>query len=313
MSHPVLIADVGGTSSRLALVGTDPAPVDIRIYRNENFAGFEALIAHDVAARNAEVKAAVLAIAGPADGERVKLTNRDWGFARSELRAAFGWQELVVQNDFEALARGVPALTGADLIAVGGGAPVPEAPVLVCGPGTGFGVAGLIREGGRLTVVTGEGGLCRLGATNAEEARLLAHLVRALGPVAVEHALSGAGLARMHAIFSGDRLTSEQVIAAALAGREDALETCRCFLRIFGRIAGDLALLFGARGGVYLAGGVSAGLAPLIHDSPFREAFEEHPPHEARLAATPVSIITHPTPGLFGAGQIGAEVARRLG
>ncbi len=318
MSHPVLAADIGGTSSRLALIGLDGRPTDIRIHRNDSFPTIEAMIETDLAARADSgrlVRGAVLAVAGPADDEQVRLTNRDWAFTKAGLRARFGWSHLVVLNDFEALAHGVQVVAPADLIAVGAGKSLPGAPVLVCGPGTGFGVAGLILGGdGHPVVITGEGGRARLGATNATEARLLAHLVRAFGPVVVEHALSGSGLAHIHLVFTGERLAPELVIAAALAGERDALETCHIFLRIFGRIAGDLALIFNARGGVFLAGGVAAGLAPLMAHSPFREAFEEHPPHQARLVGTAVHVVTstEPTPGLLGAGQVAARLAALL-
>lgn len=315
MPHLILVADIGGTSSRLALVGPDSHPQDVRIHRNDAFSGFEALIEADLATRGDaadDVGGAVLAIAGPADGEEVRLTNRDWSFAKQEMRKRFGWQTLRGVNDFEALAYGVPALQPADLVAIGGGEAVAGAPMMVCGPGTGFGVAGLQQIGGEFHAITGEGGHCRLGATNTEEARLIAHMVRELGPVAVEHALSGSGLARIHRILTGDRLSPEEVIALANEGDIEAVETCQLFLRLFGRIAGDFALTFDARGGVFLAGGVSIGLLPFFEASPFREAFEEHPPFDPRLAATPVSVITHPTPGLLGCAQLGGRLARDL-
>lgn len=312
MTRSVLIADIGGTSSRLAVVGTDGVPRDVQIHRNDDFAGFGELITADLAARGQKVDAAVLAIAGPVEDDHVKLTNRDWALSKRAMREDFGWADFAVINDFEALAYAVPALEREDLQAVGTGHAASGAPCLVCGPGTGFGTAGLITVAGTPVVVKGEGGHCRLGATNAEEARLIAHLVRALGPVAVEHALSGSGLARIHTVFTGERLAPEAVIKAAVAGEEEALETCNLFLRLFGRIAGDLALLFDARGGVFLAGGVALGLAPLFNASPFREAFEEHPPFDPRLAATPVNLITHPTPGLIGTGQVASRIAKAL-
>lgn len=316
MAHLILIADIGGTSSRLAVMGVDGVPTDIQIHRNDSFKGFEAMIEADLAARDPAVAAAiggaVLAVAGPADAEFVKLTNRDWSFSKRAIRRHFGWQKFAAVNDFEALAHGVTALGAGDLIAVGNGLSEPRGPVLICGPGTGFGVAGLLQSGRLPAVITGEGGRARLGATNAEEARLLAHLLGEVGPVVVEHALSGSGLARIHRIFTGEAISPEAVITAAGRGDDGALATCNLFLRIFGRIAGDLALTFNARGGVFLAGGVSAGLAPFFAASPFREAFEEHPPHQARLAGMAVNIIVHPTPGLIGCGQLGARMARSL-
>lgn len=316
MPHLILIADIGGTSSRLALAGVDGVPHDIQIHRNDDFAGFKEMIEADLALRGPSahmtVGGAVLAVAGPTDLETVKLTNRNWSFTKRDMRRHFGWQKFAAVNDFEALAHGVPALGPDDLVAVGGGIAEPKAPILVCGPGTGFGSAMLVQFGRNRHVLTGEGGRVRLGAADAEEALLLGHLVRELGPVAVEHALSGSGLARIHRILAGATLTPEEVITAAKRGDDAARETCNVFLRLFGRIAGDLALISNARGGVYLAGGVSAGLAPLVADSPFRAAFEEHPPFESRLVNMPVHIIVHPTPGLIGCGQLGARLARSL-
>ncbi|MCS0497416.1 ROK family protein [Ancylobacter sp. MQZ15Z-1] len=316
MPNLVLIADIGGTSSRLAKVGADGVPTDVQIHRNDSFAGFEAMIEADLSMRDAAsvsaIGGAVLAVAAPADTETIKLTNRDWSFTKTGLRKHFGWQKLSIVNDFEALAQGVPALTAEDLVPVGHAHADTSAPMVVCGPGTGFGTAGLLRIGRTYHTVTGEGGRCRLGAANAEEARLLAHLLSELGPVVVEHAVSGSGLGRIHRIFAGKDLSPEQVIAAAHRGDDAARASIDIFLRLFGRIAGDLALIFNARGGVFLAGGVSTALAPFFEGSPFRKAFEEHPPHEARLVATPVNIINHPTPGLVGCGQLGARLARGL-
>lgn len=316
MPHQILIADIGGTSSRLALVGTDGVPRDIQIHRNDHFAGFKEMIEADLAQRgpgtHASVGGAVLAVAGPTDQEVIRLTNRDWSFSKRDMRRHFGWQKFAAVNDFEALALGVPALGADDLVAVGGGHAERNAPILVCGPGTGFGTAMLVKTGRNRMVLTGEGGRVRLGAADSEEALLLGHLVRELGPVVVEHALSGSGLARIHRILSGASLSPEEVIAAARRGETAAAETCNVFLRLFGRIAGDLALITNARGGVYLGGGVSVGLAPLFAGSPFRDAFEEHPPFEARLTEMPVHVITHPTPGLIGCGQFGARLARTL-
>src|SRR5690606_11128196 len=112
----------------------------------------------------------------------------------------------------------------------------------------------------------------------------LVHLVQEEGPVVVEQLLSGPGLVRLHRILSGEITTSEEILAAARLGQKPARGSVNAFLRLFGRIAGDLALAFDARGGVFIAGGIGRVLAPFYASSPFREAFEEHPPYQARLA-----------------------------
>jgi glucokinase len=131
-----------------------------------------------------------------------------------------------------------------------------------------------------------------------------------MGTVVTEHVLSGPGLVRLHRILNGKSESAEEIAAAARKGRADAKATVDMFLRWFGRIAGDLALTFDARGGVYLAGGVSRALAPLVGSSGFRETFENHPPYAARLAAIPVYVVVHPAPGLAGAAVLGQRLMR---
>jgi glucokinase len=149
----------------------------------------------------------------------------------------------------------------------------------------------------------------RLGAATADEARVIAHFLRESGPVIVEQILSGSGLARLHEFLSGDRKSPEAVASAARAGNAAALATAELFLRLYGRIAGDLCLAYNARA-VFLAGGVTQGLAPVIPHSAFRAAFEEHPPYSERMALIPVNIVMRDEPGLLGAAQIGRRLAR---
>jgi glucokinase len=182
--------------------------------------------------------------------------------------------------------------------------------MLVCGPGSGFGVATLLRHSGKPRAVPSEAGHMRLGAATADEARILAHLVREEGPVVIEQVLSGPGLVRLHRILTGEKSTGEAIVASARLGKNPARDTVNAFLRLFGRIAGDLALAFDARGGVYIAGGIGRVLAPFYASSPFREAFEEHPPYGARLAGIPVVVIAHAAPGLIGAATLAAARVR---
>jgi glucokinase len=308
MSDRVLVADIGGTTTRIALARKDGSLEDVHSIADEKAGDLESMLAHSLSrmGRKRPVHA-VLAVAGPIDGDRVKLTNRDWSFSRRALARALGLKRLVVVNDFIAVAYSLPVLRPADLVAVGGGRSEKGGNLLACGPGTGFGCSVMIRNG-RLRAMATEAGHMRLGAATADEARIVAHLVRDKGPAIIEDVLSGPGLVRLHRILSGGEASAEAIIAAARAGKNTAKATIDMFLRLFGRIAGDLALAFDARGGVYLAGGVGRALAPLVPASAFRAAFEEHPPYEGRLAAIPVHVIVHASPGLVGA----AELARSL-
>ncbi|GGF76366.1 glucokinase [Azorhizobium oxalatiphilum] len=315
MALTVLLADIGGTSTRIARAGLDGQPYDIRVEANDAHASLEELFKAYLEATGGERPVAgVFAVAGPVEGDKVRLTNRDWAFSRPEMAAALGLSDLKVLNDFVALAHGVPALGVADLVPVGAGQAVPGAPILVCGPGTGLGTAALIPQGdGALEVLPSEGGHVRFGAVQADEARILAHLVREFGgSVSVERVLSGSGLVRLHAILNGATLTSQEIIRAGLTASGPEQETCFLFLRILGRVLGDYALLFDARGGVFIPGGVAAALAPLFAESLFRAAFEDHDPHRARLVGMPTQVVVHPTPGLVGTATLGRRLLARM-
>lgn len=309
MASTVLVADIGGTTTRIARTGADGVPFDIRIEANVSYGSLEELLRNYLAAVGGPApRAAVLAVAGPVDGDAVRLTNASWAFSSAALAAEFGFAELKVINDFAALAHGVPRLSREDLCEVGVGRAVPGAPIVVCGPGTGFGTALILPRDGGYEVRASEAGHMRLGAVTADEARVLAHLVRDLGAVSIDKVLSGSGLARLHTILSGEEASSHAIIRAALVGQERERNSCFVFLRLLGRILGDLVLAFDAKGGAYVAGGIGQAMAGLFADSPFRAAFEDHPPYSDRLSLVPVHVVLHATPGLLGAGEIGRRL-----
>ncbi len=309
MAPTVLIADIGGSTTRIARSGADGVPFDVRLETNDSYTSVQDLVGTYLSALSGEAPVgAVLAVAGPVDGDEVRLTNREWRFSRAGLGTALGLERVEVLNDFVAFAHAVPQLGRDDLLAVGVGRAAAGRPRLVCGPGTGFGTALILtREGGH-DVLPSEAGHMRFGAVTTDEARLIAHMVRDMGPVAVEHVLSGGGLVRMHRILTGERLSAHAIVKAALGGQPSEKETCALFLRVLGRVLGDLALAFEALGGVYVGGGLGRGLAPLFADSPFRAAFEDHPPYGERLAQVPVQVVTHAAPGLLGAARLGRRL-----
>ncbi len=310
MTHPVLVADVGATTTRFAFARKDGSLDAVRSFANDEVEDLAIFLAGALdQAKPRRPMACVLAVAGPIDGDRVTLTNRSWSFSRRGLARKLKLKRLVVVNDFVAVAHALLALGPADLVSVGGGRGEARATMLACGPGTGFGVGVLLRTGRQMRAMASEAGHMRLGAATADEARIVAHLVREHGPAAVEDLLSGPGLVRLHRILSDEKSAPEAIVAAARAGKSKARATTDLFLRLFGRIAGDLALAFNARGGVYLAGGLGRALAPLVSSSPFRAAFEEHPPYENRLASIPTHVIVHPVPGLIGAAELARSFA----
>jgi glucokinase len=307
VKRPVLVADIGATKTRLANIRMDGKLKAVRSVMNDDVADLETLLAGALTAIRPRPQLAVLGIAGWIDGDHVLVTNRGWTFSRRALTRKLGLKRLVAVNDFEALAHGLPALGMTDLVAVGAPQETLKERLLVCGPGSGFGSALLLKSGPGAKVLASEAGHMRLGAASADEARVIAHFLRETGSVVVEHVLSGPGLVRVHQILSGETKRAEAIAAAACAGEAAARATADFFLRLFGRIAGDLALAYNAKA-VFLAGGVTRGLAPLFPNSSFRAAFEDHAPYRDRMALIPIKAIVHEEPGLFGAAQI----ARRL-
>jgi glucokinase len=307
MKKPALVADIGASTIRVALARGNGALGSVRSFPLHSGENPEIRLAAALASAKPRPDVAVLAVAGPVDGDQVNMTNFNWSFSQRTLMRSLKLKRLMVVNDFVAVAHALPALRPADLVTIPGGHRNAKGNLLACGPGSGFGVAALI-PARRPIAIASEAGHMRLGAATSDAARVVAHLVKELGTVVTEHVLSGPGLVRLHRILTGKQESAEDIAAAARKGRADAKATSDMFLRWFGRIAGDLALTFDARGGVYLAGGVSRSLAPLVANSLFRETFENHPPYAARLAAVPVHVVVHPTPGLLGA----AVLARRL-
>jgi glucokinase len=309
MKKPALVADIGASTIRIGLARPNGALVSVRSFSLRSDENPETRLAAALAAAKPRPDTAVFAVAGPVDSDQVSMTNFNWSFSQKTLMRSLKLKRMTVVNDFVAVAHALPAFRPADLVSIPGGHKNAKGNLLACGPGSGFGVSALIPVR-RPIAIASEAGHTRLGAATADAARVVAHLVKEMGTVVTEHVLSGPGLVRLHRILNGKSESAEEIAAAARKGRADAKATVDMFLRWFGRIAGDLALTFDARGGVYLAGGVSRALAPLVASSGFRETFENHPPYAARLAAIPVHVVVHPAPGLAGAAVLAQRLMR---
>ncbi|MFA1545569.1 glucokinase [Actinomadura chokoriensis] len=302
-----LVADVGGTNARFALVdGPDADPSDIESLPTCDYPGLAEAAAAYLDAVGARPPAACLAVAGPVAGGAYHLTNAGWPRGTVEaVRARLGVPHLDIINDFEALALALPRLTERDLIVVGERAPTADATLAVVGPGTGLGVAGLVPTPSGWVPLPGEGGQVDLPAATDREIEV-ARLLRAeKGAATAEHLLSGAGLARIHRYLvmldgaRGDGLTAEQISEH----RDDPRcgEALRMFCALLGAHAGNVALTLGARGGVYLGGGILPRIVDVLRDSAFRARFERKPPLEDYMRAIPTALIVHPGPALVGA------------
>ncbi len=309
----VLLADIGGTNSRFALVGADGRPDRIAILENDTIDGLESAIARYLGDIGVKPDAAVLAVAAPVDDrDDITLTNRDWIIRRNALAKRFGLSALRIVNDFEAIAWALTRLGPEDARAIGPTMPPRAGVKLALGPGTGLGVAALVEVEGRRFVVSSEGGHADFGPQAADEFHLFARLVRDCGYVSVETVLSGPGLARLHRarVPQSPPTEPEAVVAAALAGDAAAHATIATFVRLLGRCAGALALTFKALGGVYIAGGVASRFGPLFDERTFRAAFEAHPPYEDLLRAVPTWLMSRSEPGLLGCSALADELFR---
>lgn len=315
--HPQrLLADIGGTNIRLAWQAAADGPLnDTRVLPCAQFPTVDAAItAYLREVGVATPREAAFGIANPVTGDAVRMTNHSWSFSQRAVREAFGFERLVVINDFTALALALPLLTPDLLRPVGGGEAVPGAAIALLGPGTGLGVSGLVFPPGSNAGVplSGEGGHVTLPVHNQREFDVVAILQERYGHVSAERAVSGAGLVDLyHAVrrlvqHSGAEVSAPaQVTELALEGNDPiALEALELFCGFLGSVAGNLALTLGARGGVYIGGGIVPRLGAWFDASPFRERFEAKGRFQPYLAAIPCWVIdASATPALYGAAR----------
>ena len=327
LPFPILIGDIGGTNARFALVNDATAAV-VRLpnVHTADFATIDDAIAAAVIERGAaHPKSAILALAGPIAGDRVPLTNSDWVVEPRKSIERFRLAEMILLNDFEAQALALPDLGPGDLDPIGGGTMRPDAVRVVLGPGTGLGVGALVRARETWIPVPGEGPHIDLGPVTDRDMAIWPNIERVLGRISAEAVLSGPGMLRLYrAICRTDgaepRLaTQEAVTAAGLAATDaQAVQTLTLFATYLGRVAGDLALIFMAYGGVFLGGGISAKIAPVLKAGAFRAAFTAKAPHEALLERMATAIVIKEDAALAGIaafarapGRFGVELGGR--
>jgi len=312
--YPRLVADIGGTNARFGWVAEPGAPIsDAATYAARAYPGLEAVIARYLADRpgRTALASAAIAVAVPVDRDRLTMTNLAWTFSLSELRQGLGLERLVVLNDYAALALALPMLAAHELRQVGGGAPVADAPLAVLGAGTGLGVSGLVRAGTLALPIPGDGGHVTLAATDAAEDRVVELLRQRFGHVSAERALSGSGLVNLYrARCEIAGRPAEALDAAGITARDAAGSDAECsaavdlFFAFLGNVAGNLALTFGALGGVYIGGGIVPRLGDRIAGSLFRSRFEAKGRFRDYLAAIPAWVIDpSAAPALRGANR----------
>ena len=262
--------------------------------------------------------AGAFAVATAVGDHRIAFTNSGWSFLRADVERELGLQPLLILNDFEALALSLPRLK-ADQLRTWPGSPtgVANAALAVIGPGTGLGVAGLLPTPHGFVAVPGEGGHATLAATDDFESELLAAARRLHPHVSAERLLSGIGLPVLHAAVAaalgrqtaapaagGQPLTAGEIVERGLSGDDEiASRTIDSFCALLGSFAGNVALTLGARGGVYIGGGIVPRLGERFFESRFRERFEAKGRFQVYLQAIPTQLITDTLAALIGAAQ----------
>jgi len=304
-----LVGDIGATNARFGLVGADGAFERVRVLACNDYPGVSEAIAAYLAedSQDPPPREAALAVASPVTGDRVTLTNHPWSFTVTGLQQDLLLDRLVVVNDFAANALGVPRLRPEERLAVGGGAAAPDAPKGVLGPGTGLGVSGLVATERGWLALSGEGGHATMPPADERESAVLDRMRRRFDHVSAERVLSGQGLVNLYntlaeiegvpaAPFTPAQIADRQI------GASDPLvhEALALFCAMLGTVAGDLALTLGARGGIYIAGGIVPRLGPSFAESRFRERFEAKGRFRHYLAAIPTYVIVHPVPAFLG-------------
>ncbi|MFI6318398.1 glucokinase [Nonomuraea sp. NPDC050556] len=298
-----LVADIGGTNARFGLVtapGNQPSHIHV-LPVAEHASLRDAAAAYLDLVGAARPTAACVAVAGPVDGDRYDLTNAHWSGSIHDLGVPYA----ALINDFEALAASLPHLAGDDLVSLGG--PSPSRGVkAVLGPGTGLGVAGLVPSGQGWVPVPGEGGHVTVPILDDRDLEVVRALrAQGMTRVEAEDLLSGPGLVRLHrALAQVNGVSAPDLTSADIVERVDdslCAETVELFCAMLGSFASNVALTLGARGGVYLGGGVLPRIVGRVRASDFRARFEASPGMADYLAAISTTLIVAEQPALTGA------------
>lgn len=314
MVAPRLIGDIGATYSRFAIEheGRIDRLEVLQTSRHENLrAAIEHYLGGPNLRGNQRPIEAALAVAGPVSGDQVVMTNIGWSFSENQLQEELNLQ-VKIYNDFAAVARALPALEKDDLLPVGEDRHVRESPIAVIGPGTGLGVAGLVRTGDDWFQIPGEGGHATMPAVTREESKIVDLLRLRWDHISAERILSGDGLVNLyralctlHGAVAPNFSTAAEITGAAIPDSERippnwlCLRTFEVFCAMLGTFAADVALTFGAAR-VYIAGGILRRFSKQFADSPFRTRFEQKGRLSSYVASIPTYLVLHEAPALVG-------------
>ncbi len=312
-NYPYIVADIGGTNSRFGLVtGHNENGYHIanqQKYPSVQFSGVEQATRHYIESLNdVKHKGACLAVAGPVAGDDVCLTNLNWNFSTTQVQKELGLSSLEIINYFAAYAYAAPLVASENLLTLNTGNAVKKSAIAVMGPGTGFGVASLVPNGGLLSVVPAEGGHMTIAAKSSLQSAIVHALSKEYSHVCVETILSGPGLRNLYKALnqveglSMPMLRAAQITELALSDNKSlAYRTLKLFCLWLGQVTGDLALSIGARGGVFLGGGILLRVTDFLVGSEFINGFVNKGKVQRYLEDIPVKLIIEGNSALLGA------------
>ena len=303
----ILLADIGATNARFALLRRGGEIGPVRTLAVADYPRFTDAVAAFLAGERARPAGAVLAVAGTVEGERAVMTNCPWVIDAAELRQVLGVAAVRVINDFEATAWSLSALEPGHVAPVGAGRAMPGAPMVVLGPGTGLGLASHVPRAQAPVVIATEGGHVTLAAATPREDAVVAWLRGRFGHASAERALSGHGLENLYraiAALDGAAVPERDATAITQGGVAGTCPVSRAALDMFcamlGTFAGNAALSFGARGGVFIAGGIAPRIVDYLLKSELRARFDAKGRFRAYMEAIPLNVIVHPDYAFIG-------------
>ena len=318
----ILSGDIGGTKTRLRISAIGQGdPVLQMSFLSNRYSSLAAIIEEFLHQANITgIAAACFALAGPVLGRCVQLTNLPWSVDADQIAQRFNIPRVSLINDFEAVGMAIEALQPQDLLTLQPGQTQQNGMRLAVGAGTGLGVALLTWQRGNYSVHPSEGGHMDFAPSDATQYELLHYLQQRHGHVSYERIVSGPGLLAIFEFLrdSGRALPSEKLLkdmaandaAAAIAqcAQRDqeplAVMALNLFVSIYGAFVGNLALVLLPRGGIYVAGGIAAKIAPVMQQGKFIRAFRDKGRFAGLLEMLPLHIVTNPDAGLLGAQRV---------
>ena len=301
---PCLIGDVGGTNARFAIETAAGRFEAAAVLQNRDFPDFESALRHYLqrsesrAAGSTSAQSAAIAIANPLDGDKVKMTNSGWAFSIEAVRKTFGFRILRFFNDFSALAMAIPFMPPQALIQCGGDVPYKDKSSGLIGPGTGLGVSGLVPWGEHFIPLEAEGGHVSFSPFDELEMEIFALAKKRYDHVSAERLISGPGMEWLYRLLAeiggetAELLTAPEITEMALKQPGSLSDrTVEVFCRMLGTVAGNLALTLGARGGIYIGGGIVPRIVKRFEQSGFRERFEAKGRFSEYVSRIPVFVL----------------------